>query len=152
MPKLPSIPFGEKTMNDVTVIARPHPFGSETLCAFFPAGRTLAEILGAATYSCEARIGGKVVPRALWAKVKPKPGQFVHVRNFPQGGNGGKWLRLVLMVALIVVTYGVGAYAGLASGAAGAFGGSAAVWGAAFMMVGTLAITPMVGAAREIAA
>lgn len=134
-------------MNDIIVIARPHPFDSETLCATFPAGRTLAGMLGAASISCEASIGGEVVPRALWAKVKPKPGQFVHVRNFPQGGSGSKWLRAVLMIVVVIASIYT---AGAVGAAYGATAGSLA--GAAVSIVGSMLVTPMVGGAREIAA
>lgn len=140
-------------MTGVMVVAKPQPFGGDTVCAKFAAGQTLAQMLGPdVSDTARVSVGGYLVPRDLWAHVKPKPLSTVHVVLFPQGGNGGKWLRSVLMIALIAATYGVGAYAGLAAGAAGAFGGSAAIWGAAILAVGSLAITPMVGDAREIPA
>lgn len=104
-----------------------------------------------ASHSLTVAIDGHDIPRALWGVTRPKAGRTIHVTMYPQGGNGGKWLRLVLMVVLTYFT------AGIASGAYGAVLGVSsasglAALGAGLMMVGMLAITPMVGHAREIAA
>jgi hypothetical protein len=53
-------------------------------------------------------------------------------------------LRTILLIVLAVVTYGIAGYAGLAASAASTFGGTAAVWAAGIMLVGTLAITPLI--------
>jgi len=136
--------------SDCTLVARPHPFDTDTAFARVPAGQTLAQMLGPnASHSLSVAIGGYNVPSALWAMTRPKAGQTIHVTNYPQGGSGGKWARLVLTVVLMYFTYGA---SGWAASASTAFGGSAAMWGAAIMLVGTLAITPMIGQAREIAA
>lgn len=128
------------------------PVGNEATTAYVPHGLTIAQALGEdAAYSTEVRLGGVVVPRERWAHIKPKPGMPVEVCLFPQGGNAGKWVRLVLMVVLTYFTAGIasGAY-GTVLGVSSASG--LAALGAGMMMVGMLAITPMVGHAREIAA
>ncbi|NMW23043.1 hypothetical protein HFP05_01080 [Rhodanobacter denitrificans] len=135
---------------DCTLVARPHPFDSNTAFAQVPAGQTLAQMLGPdASHSLQVAIGGHEVPSSLWAVTRPKAGQTIHVTNYPQGGNAGKWVRLVLTVVLMYFTYGA---SGWAASASTAFGGSAAMWGAAFMLVGQLAITPMVGQPLEVLA
>lgn len=129
-------------MTDCTIIAKPHPFQSERVQAFARAGQTIAQMLGDASHSCRVTVGGYEVPHRLWDRVRPKAGQTLHVEVFPQGGDSGKWIRAVLMIALIVVTYGYGA------AAAGAFGVTSAAGVAAFqaglMFVGTMAINALV--------
>ena len=133
-----------------TLVARPHPFDSDTAFAQVPAGQTLAQMLGPdASHSLQVAIGGHEVPSAFWAVTRPKAGQTIHVTHYPQGGNAGKWVRLVLTVVLMYFTYGA---SGWAASASTAFGGSAAMWGAAIMLVGQLAITPMVGQPLEVLA
>lgn len=132
----------------VAAIANPmRPY--EQVFATAPAGRSIAEVVGDASHSLAIEIGGRTISREMWSKVRPKAGQIVHAVNYPQGGNGGKWVRLVATVVLMYFTYGA---SGWAAGAASAFGGSAAVWGAAIMVVGQLALTPMVGHALELTA
>lgn len=137
-------------MGDCTLVARPHPFDSDTAFAHVPAGQTLAQMLGPdASHSLSVAIGGHEVPSHLWAVIRPKAGQTIHVTNYPQGGNAGKWVRLVLIVILTYFTAGIASGAITMGGAITA--GSAAYVAASVMMVGMLAITPMVGNAREIA-
>lgn len=105
-----------------------------------------------ASHSLSVQIGGHDIPRALWANTRPKPGQIIHVVNYPQGGNAGKWARMVLMVVLMYFApYLAGYMQGYAWGTA-ATGLAGAVLTAGVMAIGTLAITPMIGNAREIAA
>lgn len=93
-----------------TVSAKPHPFQMERVYSEVRHGQTLTQMLGdAVAYSARVQIGGHDVPRALWDKVRPKAGQMIHVDVFPQGGDGNKWIRAVLMVALIYFTAGAGA-------------------------------------------
>lgn len=133
---------------DCTLVARPHPFDSDTAFAHVPAGQTLAQMLGPdASHSLSVAIGGRDVPSNLWAVTRPKAGQTIHVTNYPQGGNGGKLLRLVAIVALTYFTMGA---SGWAASAASTFGGSAAAWTAGIMLVGQLVITPMIGRPRMI--
>lgn len=135
---------------DCTLVARPHPFDSDTAFARVPAGQTLAQMLGPdASHSLQVAIGGCDVPSALWGVTRPKAGQTIHVTSYPQGGNGGKWIRLIAMVVLTYFTAGVasGAY-GTVLGVSSASG--LAALGAGMMMVGMLAITPMVGQPLEV--
>lgn len=139
-------------VDDCTIVAKPHPLRSETVCAKARAGQTLLQMLGdGASHALDVRVGGELVPRELWARVKPKTGQFIHVQVYPQGGNGGKWLRTILLVVVaIVAIYVSGGSA--APWVYSAFGGNAALAGAVIGMVGSLAVTPLVGTAREILA
>lgn len=135
---------------DCTLVARPHPFDSDTVFARVAAGQTLAQMIGPdVSHSLGVQIGGHDIPRALWAHTRPKPGQTVHVTSYPQGGNAGKWVRLVLLVVLTYFTAGIasGAY-GTVLGVSSASG--LAALGAGLMLVGTLALTPMICDAREI--
>ena len=126
-------------------VVKPHPLTSDTSVAYMREGQTLREVIGPdATDALRIEVGGVEVPAHLWDKVRPRAGTPVHVTVIPQGGNGGKWLRTILLIVLAVVTYGIGGYAGLAASAASTFGGTAAVWAAGIMLVGTLAITPLI--------
>lgn len=129
------------------VVAKPNPLRAETVCAEVAAGHTLQEMLGAgATHAMEVRIGGEIVPRILWAKVKPKAGQFIHVQVYPQGGHGGKFLRTILMVVVAVAAIwitGGGAAGLLGSGfAEGTMG--AALLGGAVGIIGSLVINALI--------
>jgi len=126
-------------------VVKPHPLTSDTSVAYMREGQTLREVIGPdATDALRIEVGGIEVPEHMWDKVRPRAGTPVHVTVIPQGGNGGKWLRTILLIVLAVVTYGIGGYAGLAASAASTFGGTAAVWAAGIMLVGTLAITPLI--------
>jgi hypothetical protein len=122
-----------------TVVAKPHPFDSDTVYCEFQAGQTIAEMLGAGvSNTANVTCGGYPVPREAWGRVRPKAGVTLHVTMYPQGGNAGKWVRLVAIVAITYFSGGAGA------GLAGALGGSATAWGAAFMLVGTLAVNALI--------
>jgi len=126
-------------------VVKPHPLTSDTSVAYMREGMTLRDVIGPdATDSLRIEVGGVDVPAHMWDKVRPRAGTPVHVTVVPQGGNGGKWLRVVLLIVIAVVTYGIGGYAGLAASAASTFGGTAAVWAAGIMLVGTLAVTPLI--------
>jgi hypothetical protein len=95
-----------------TLVARRHPLDSDVVCCEFRAGLTIAEMLGrgvAATASVTC--GGYPVPREAWARVRPKAGVTLHVVVYPQGGNGGKLLKLVAIVAISYFTMGAGSTA-----------------------------------------
>src|SRR5699024_11820593 len=69
------------------------PFDAEPVQCEFLHGCTIAQMLGpTVTQACSVRIGAHEVPRKLWAKVKPKPGQRVEIVIYPQGGDSGKWI------------------------------------------------------------
>jgi len=122
------------------VVSKPHPF-AETVFAQFPHGMSIAEAMGdAASTTAEVTVGGISVPRAYWDKVKPRVGVPVEITLYPQGGNAGKAIRIVAMVAVAYLSYGV------ASGALGAsfFGSYAGVAGAAIGIVGSMAINALI--------
>lgn len=136
-----------------TLVACPNPMQpAERVFTHVPAGQTIAEMIGTdASHSLSVELSGHNVPRELWSKVRPKPGQTLYATNYPQGGNGGKWVRTAL---LVIVSY----YAPYLSGylqtgswvAASGFAGAALTAG--IMAVGALAVTPMIGQAREVTA
>lgn len=128
----------------LTVVAQPSPLVPERVYCHAKAGQTIAQILGGAvSHSCEVTVGGYPVPRELWGKVRPKAGQTIHATIYPQGGgNGGKWLRVVALVALVVVANVYGAALGGALGLTGTT--AAAVGGGLIMAVGTLAINALI--------
>ena len=139
--------------SDCTLVARPHPFDSDTAFTRVPAGQTLAQMLGPdASHSLSVAIGGHEVPSALWGVTRPKAGQTIHVTNYPQGGNAGKFVRLVLLVLITYYAPYLSGYAQTGVWGATATGLGGALMTAGIMAVGTLAITPMIGHAREIAA
>ncbi|HJP97426.1 MAG TPA: hypothetical protein VJ862_02580 [Rhodanobacteraceae bacterium] len=130
------------------VIAKPHPLQSDTVVAYMREGQTLREALGDNTaYSLTVEVGGIEVPEHMWDRVRPRAGVPVHVRVYPQGGNGGKWLRTILlvvvMIAAVAVTYG--AAAGLfGAGTLAAGSMSAALAGAAIGIVGSLVVNALI--------
>jgi hypothetical protein len=141
-------------MGGCTLVAKPHPFDNDPVFAIVKAGRTLQQMLGeGASHSLEVRLGGAVVPRELWAKIKPKAGQYIHATLYPQGGKAKKWIAIIAMVVITILSYG--ATAGWFATAGGAFAyGSASAMALAvgISIVGNLLVTPMVGSALEILA
>jgi predicted phage tail protein len=135
------------------VVLRPHPFSQDHGVAEVEAGQTLRRMLealagGEVAGTVYVEIGGREVPRALWAHVRPKPGTTIHVTRMPAGGDSGKkLLRTVLMVVVAVVAMWVtsGGAAGWLGAGFGAGTTGAMVLGAAVYMVGDLrvpALTP----------
>lgn len=127
------------------LVLRPHPFTMDA--GMFPvrSGQTLQAMLDEAAQGAEiaatlrVEIGGYEVPRALWAKVKPKAGTAIHATVMPAGGSGGKILRTVLLVAVAAVatwlTMG-GASSMFASGSFWATTAGSATLGAAASLIG----------------
>jgi hypothetical protein len=139
-------------MTACTLVACPNPMQpAERVFATVPAGQTLAEMIGSnASHSLSVEVGGRQVPRELWAHTRPKAGQTIHATNYPQGGEGGKWVRSVAMIAIAVFAWYAAPYL---TGEFGVLAGAnTAVVAAGIAMVGQLAITPMIGQAREVAA
>ncbi|WP_270375597.1 TipJ family phage tail tip protein [Marinicauda sp. Alg238-R41] len=85
---------------------------------------------------------GECVPRASWARIRPKPAAVVSIGIRPSGGDSGgaKLIRTVLQVAVVALATWVG------GGAGGAIASS--LWAAAaastIMVVGNLAINALV--------
>ena len=121
-----------------TLVARPHPMMGETVYCQVKAGQTVAQMLGDAAYSCSVSIGGYEVPRAIWDKVKPKPGTAINIVLYPQGGRGGKALRLVAIAVISYFTMGAG------SGAAAAWLGVSTTTLGVIGAVAILAINSLV--------
>jgi len=67
-----------------------------------------------ASRAVEVRVGGKIVPPEFWAYVKPKPGQILHATVIPQGGNAGKWIKLIAIIVISYFTFGAGSAAAAA--------------------------------------
>lgn len=80
----------------------------------------------------EVCIGGRAVERHLWHHTYPKQGQVIEVR----GGVGRAALMVVAMIALTYFTFGAGAMAG---GAFGAATGAGTFFGASGMLAAALA-------------
>lgn len=101
--------------SQITVVAKPQPFSGDVIYAECKAGQTLAQILGSnVSRTAQVTVGGYPVPRELWAHVKPKPLSTVHVALFPQGGNAGKWIRIIAIVVISYFTFGAGSAAAAA--------------------------------------
>uniref|UniRef100_UPI003F801DEE host specificity factor TipJ family phage tail protein n=1 Tax=Xanthomonas sp. 0924 TaxID=2835534 RepID=UPI003F801DEE len=85
-------------------------------------------------------IGGRVVPRHLWAYVYPKDGQVIEVR----GAVGRNALYIVAMIALTYFTFGI---AGAGGAAAAAFGGgtAGAIFASVVFVAGSLVINKVLG-------
>lgn len=140
------------TKSDCTLVVRRQPFGPSAAFAHFPAGQSLAQMLGAdASHSLRVAVGGYPVPRELWTRVRPKAGTIIHATGYPQGGDGGKVLRMVALAALTYFTAGVGTGAYGSILGVSSTGGLAAM-GAGMMVMGNLLLTPMVGRPLEVVA
>jgi hypothetical protein len=87
----------------ISVVAKPHPLSTELVRCTFPAGLTLAEIVGPEAQACRIEICGIEIPHEWWSRIRPKPGVAVLITRFPQGG-AKNILRLVAFAALAVVT------------------------------------------------
>ena len=70
----------------------------------------------------------------------------MHATAIPQGGNGGKWLRTILLIVVAIVAIWVtgGAAAGLLGSAFAAGTTGAAVLGAAIGIIGAMAINALI--------
>jgi hypothetical protein len=121
------------------VIFASQPFG-EPVYADAPAGQSLREILGDNDH-INVCVGGVAVAPKYWAYVRPHAGTPVHVTRFPQGGSGGKWVRLVAMMVITYFTMGAGATWAAGWGLSAA--ATSAVYAGAFVM-GALAVTPLI--------
>ena len=103
---------GITAVDEVTLIGRPHPFSQTPSVVAVKAGRSLQQILDECRAGYElastlrVEINGHEVPAELWQRVKPKPGTQIALTVMPAGGgSGGKWIRAILMVVVIVVAW-----------------------------------------------
>lgn len=127
------------------LVFTPHPItleGQQYIPAELREGETLGAFLGRTidlgADAWEVKVGGVVVPVAMWDRVKPKHGHLIEVR----GAVKKQALYIVAMLALTYFTMGAGA---AWAGALGATGFAAtAVYAAAFI-AGSIVINKVLG-------
>jgi hypothetical protein len=136
----------------VQVASRPKIFGEPTRLEL-PAGASIDEILVAAGVKPSPHIrvfvGDRLVPREVWAHVRPRAGRMVSISCVAAGGgNGGKTaLRIIAAIAIIAVAWylgpvAYGAYAGITTAAAVGTQGAAIATGI-IGMAGTLLLSAL---------
>lgn len=130
------------TQDLCTIVAKPHPFASDTVYCTAKAGMTIAQMLGQhASQTISVTIDGYEVPQSMWAKVRPKAGRTTHVVMYPQGGgNGSKWIRAILTIIVIWFAW----WAAPLLAGAGATAGTIAAYTAGISMVGMMAINALI--------
>lgn len=141
--------------NEIAVYAAPLPFSNAQIKRLAKYGDTVKDIvdemfpahLSGAAYAI-VLIRGDVIPVEQWATRKPKLGEIVNVRIMP--GKGGKKspLASILSIAVMIAAPYVGAALGSVAGFGGLWVGStffssAAIYSAAFGVVGRLAINAL---------
>ena len=129
------------------LVCKPNVFDRDSaVYAEVRAGQTLAQMLGGGiSHTALVTINGDVVPRELWARVRPKTGTQIHVLLLPQGGSARKWIATVLMVVITVLTYGATAgWFATAGGMFAAGSASAAFLAAGIGIVGSLMVSSLV--------
>ncbi|ATS54030.1 host specificity factor TipJ family phage tail protein [Xanthomonas citri] len=134
--------------SDGQLVLTPHPVtleGQRHIAMDLQPGERLCEFLHRHVIDLDqgdwtVSIGGRVVPRRLWAYVYPKDGQVIEVR----GAVGRNALYIVAMIALTYFTFGI---AGAGGAAAAAFGGgtAGAVFASAVFVAGSLVINKVLG-------
>ncbi|MGV2896730.1 phage tail protein, partial [Achromobacter sp. AGC78] len=133
-----------------SLVHLPHPVtaNGKSLCyaAFLP-GETLGAYLdriGLRVVEAPMDVwqNGRRVPSALWRRLIPRQGDQIIVRaKMEGGGGGGKILRTVALVALVIVSAGYGAALGGALGFTGATAG--AIGSSVIMLAGTVLINAL---------
>lgn len=135
------------------VIVHPHPFRSYTKPVAAREGMTLAEIIAAAGIPAQYEgflrvfVGDVEIPRAQWARVRPKAGRHVYVRATPQGGGGKNILSSILMLVVVIAA---AYFAPMLAGAMGfannpiAFAAAKGVIGAGITLLGAMAINALI--------
>ncbi len=119
------------------IAIKPHALRAEVVTGVVDVGCSLAE-LGAGN-SVLAFIDGVPVTDLL---VQPQAGQAVVLIRVPQGSDNGKAaLRIVAAIAITWFSYGT---AGPWAAGAGASAGVVNAWGAAFSLVGNLALNALI--------
>jgi hypothetical protein len=86
----------------IPVTARPHPMSMETVHAEFPAGLTIAEILGPEAKACRVEMGGMTIPEESWSLIRPKPGHAIIIMRFSQGGSDKSIFRIIAFAVLAI--------------------------------------------------
>lgn len=135
---------------ETRLIYCPHPVvaqqGRRIVRADFLPGESIAEYLErhGLTFTglpVDLRLEGAHVPRAMWARVRPKNGQTITIRAVMHGGGGGgsNPIKTVLSIALMVYAPYLGEQLAL-----GIMGGSASVMGMGVTAWGSI-MTSVVG-------
>lgn len=134
------------------LITLPHPLttaGRAFYAAAFLRGETLGAYVernGIVLPRSEFHVqhNGRYVPMHLWQRLIPRTGDQIVIHAIAQGGGGGgKVLRTVAMIALVVMTYGAGSWAGLGASLANATGLSVAAAQGLMLIGGGILITPL---------
>jgi len=123
------------------IVANPHPLvgdGRKYSYVTFLKGETLGDYLARTGFDVgrgpkSVYLNGERVPDDKWLLLLPGTGDQIVIRTRATGGNGGKVLRVVAMVALTIVSAGYGAALG---GALGFTGTTAAAVGSSLIMIG----------------
>lgn len=123
------------------IVANPHPLvgdGRKYSYVTFLKGETLGDYLARTGFDVgrgpkSVYLNGERVPDDKWHLLLPGTGDQIVIRTRATGGNGGKVLRVVAMVALTIVSAGYGAALG---GALGFTGTTAAAVGSSLIMIG----------------
>ncbi|QLH37714.1 MAG: hypothetical protein HWD60_00110 [Defluviicoccus sp.] len=136
----------------VAVSACPHPFETRRCDYSVPAGLSIAEIVEIIQPDPLLRahgialIGEAVIDRALWSRIRPKPGTRLTLRLLPSGG-GGLRIALTVVIAIAAIAATVltaGAAAPLnAAWFTGAASAAGALAGAAVSVAGTLLLNTL---------
>lgn len=131
------------------LVCKTNPFDRQSaVYAETAAGQTLAQMLGdGVSNTAHVLINGEPVPRELWAKVKPKAGTQIDVILMFQGGGGGKWLRMVMIVAVVALSIYAPYLAPQAWGtlsAAGTVTAAGALLSAGVMIAGMLMVNALI--------
>lgn len=123
------------------------PAGKVVSYATFLPGETLEAYLvraGVRVVDAPMRVwhNGHPVPAKLWRRLIPRAGDRILIRaKMEGGGGGGKILRMVALVALVIVSAGYGAALGGALGFTGATAG--AIGSSVIMLAGTMLINAL---------
>lgn len=124
-----------------SMVVYPKPLGGERTEHFeyFAPGETLGAYVQRVGITVPSRVlrvehNGREVPLALWTRLIPRHGDMVVISaRGLGGGGGGKILRTVAMIAVVVVSLGYGAALGAAIGFTGT---TAAAVGSSLIMIG----------------
>jgi hypothetical protein len=82
----------------------------------------------------------------MWAHVRPKPGVMIHAILYPQGGKARKWIAIIAMVVITILTYGAAAgWFGAAGTALGTAGSAASLaLSVGISVVGSLLVNALI--------
>lgn len=138
-------------MNEIQVVAKPHPFSGERIDFAVPEGRTLNQILEQAqpdpilARTAHVWVNGDKIERQYWNVVRPKSGTSIVVAvDAPEGGGGDGGGKNVFRTILTIVV--IAAAMWVTGGMAGVLapgmltGTTAALAGAAVPVIGPMVV------------